>query len=278
MRQRGNGPLQVNIRQGRGRGHRIRAVVCPRQPPPTKPPPTVVGHDRQQPVPGAPLPFIELTPVGEGPLQANLPLELLPRRLTPSGIANHLNFRCPAVGVRAFSLPRARGAPLVLAKTDHRSNGRRPHRGVAFGTMEQRLSLITLGVTDLHRAHSFYQRLGWHGHEVQQTVFFQAGGLAVSLWSRDELAADLGVSDHKGGGFGGIALAHNVRSPAEVDAILAAAANAGATITRTAAETFYGGYAGAFCDPDGYSWEIAHNPGFLLAEDGTITLPDFSAG
>lgn len=144
--------------------------------------------------------------------------------------------------------------------------------------MEQRLSLITLGVADLHRAQSFYEQLGWHGQEVQETVFFQAGGLAVSLWSGDSLAADLGVIDHKAGGFGGIALSHNVRSPAHVDEILSAAQNAGATITRQAAETSYGGYAGAFSDPDGHSWEIAHNPGFPLADDGTITLPDLSAG
>ncbi|MBE9373588.1 VOC family protein [Saccharopolyspora sp. HNM0983] len=143
--------------------------------------------------------------------------------------------------------------------------------------MEQRLSLITLGVTDLHRAHAFYERLGWHGQEVQETVFFQAGGLAVSLWARDKLAADLGISNPAADGFGGVALAHNVRSPTEVDEILVAARDAGATITRAAGETFYGGYAGAFCDLDGHAWEIAYNPGFALADDGTITLPDFSA-
>ncbi len=142
--------------------------------------------------------------------------------------------------------------------------------------MEQRLSLITLGVADVHLAHSFYQRLGWQGQEVQETVFFQAGGLAFSLWSREKLAADLGVTDHAADGFGGVALAHNVRSPTEVDQILAAAEEAGARITRAAAETFYGGYAGAFSDPDGHLWEIAHNPGFALADDGTITVPDFS--
>lgn len=144
--------------------------------------------------------------------------------------------------------------------------------------MEQRLSLITLGVADLPRARAFYERLGWRGQEVEETVFFQAGGLAVSLWAREKLAADLGVADEGADGFGGLGLAHNVRSPAEVDEILAAAEDAGATITRAAGETFYGGYAGAFCDPDGHAWEIAHNPGFALADDGTITLPDFSAG
>ena len=142
--------------------------------------------------------------------------------------------------------------------------------------MQQRLSLITLGVADVHLAYSFYERLGWRGQEVQETVFFQAGGLAVSLWSREKLAADLGVTDQASGGFGGVALAHNVRAPAEVDQILAAAEEAGARITRAANPTFYGGYAGAFCDLDGHSWEIAHNPGFALADDGTITVPDFT--
>lgn len=144
--------------------------------------------------------------------------------------------------------------------------------------MEQRLSLITLGVADLARAHRFYQRLGWRGQEVQETVFFQAGGLAVSLWAREKLSADLGIADQGDDGFGGVALAHNVRSRSEVDEILATAEDAGATITRAAGETFYGGYAGAFRDLDGHAWEIAYNPGFSLAEDGAITVPDFSAG
>ncbi|OBJ13778.1 VOC family protein [Mycobacterium colombiense] len=142
--------------------------------------------------------------------------------------------------------------------------------------MEQRLSLITLGVADLDRAQRFYERLGWRGQRVQETVFFQAGGLAVSLWAREKLSADLGITDHGDDGFGGVSLAHNVRSRAEVDEILATAEDAGATITRAATETFYGGYAGAFRDLDGHAWEVAHNPGFPLAEDGAITVPDFS--
>lgn len=144
--------------------------------------------------------------------------------------------------------------------------------------MEQRLSLVTLGVADLQRAHDFYRRLGWQGQEVEETVFFQTGGLAVGLWSRQKLAADLGVVDESTDGFGGVSLAHNVRSRGEVDEVLATAQAAGATITRAAGDTFYGGYAGAFRDPDGHAWEIAHNPGFTLADDGSITLPDFSAG
>lgn len=138
--------------------------------------------------------------------------------------------------------------------------------------MEQRVSLITLGVDDLARARDFYAALGWRGQEVEQTVFFQAGGLVVVLWSRAALAADSGVPDTPG--TGGVALAHNVRSRPEVDAVLDEAVAAGATLTRPAADTFYGGYAGCFADPDGHVWEVAHNPGFALADDGTLTVPD----
>ena len=143
--------------------------------------------------------------------------------------------------------------------------------------MEQRVSLITLGVRDLARSRAFYEALGWRGHEVEETVFFQAGGMALALWSRAQLAADAGVIDeHPTAAFGGIALAHNVRSAAEVDALIAAALGAGAVVTHVPAETFYGGYAGYFADPDGHLWEIAFNPGFPLAPDGTLTLPDFT--
>ena len=149
--------------------------------------------------------------------------------------------------------------------------------------VEQRLSLVTLGVRDLRRARRFYEALGWRGQEVEQTVFFQAGGLAVVLWGREQLAADCGLPDpdvdpDAGGrehhGFGGTALAHNVRSRAQVDEVLAEAEAAGAVVTRSAAETFYGGYAGVFTDPDGHPWEVAWNPGFPLAADGSVTVPD----
>ena len=144
--------------------------------------------------------------------------------------------------------------------------------------MEQRLSLITLGVADLDRARQFYGQLGWHGQQVQETVFFQAGDIGIALWGRDKLAEDSGVDDVGTDGFGGIALAHNVRSEAEVDALVTAAANAGATVTRQPGETFYEGYAGCFTDPDGHVWEIAYNPGFALDQDGAITIPDFGRG
>jgi len=140
--------------------------------------------------------------------------------------------------------------------------------------MEQRISLITLGVADIRRARTFYERLGWSAQEVEETVFFQAGGMALVLWGREKLAADSGVADT---GPGCLTLAQNVRSRAEVDATLADAAAAGAEITQPAHETFYGGYAGHFRDPDGHVWEIAWNPGFTLNPDGSLTLPDFSA-
>ncbi|HEX6339057.1 MAG TPA: VOC family protein [Jiangellaceae bacterium] len=141
--------------------------------------------------------------------------------------------------------------------------------------MEQRISLITLGVADVGRAKEFYERLGWQGQEVEETVFFQAGGTVVVLWGRDKLADDAGIDDVNRGGFGGIAIAHNVRSRAEVDDVLADAADAGAAITRAARETFYGGFAGCFTDPDGHVWEIAYNPGFTFGPDGSVILPDF---
>jgi predicted lactoylglutathione lyase len=142
--------------------------------------------------------------------------------------------------------------------------------------MEQRISLVTLGVSDLSRAFEFYQRLGWHGQEVEGTVFFQTGGIGLILWHQDKLADDAGLESSSGTGFRGVALAHNVRAKDEVDSIISAAQAAGGTVARTPADTFYGGYAGYFTDPDGHAWEIAYNPGFSIAEDGSITIPDFT--
>ncbi|WP_411150388.1 VOC family protein [Streptomyces sp. A30] len=141
--------------------------------------------------------------------------------------------------------------------------------------MEQRVTLITLGVSDLAQSKAFYEALGWQGQEVQETVFFQAGGLGLVLWDRDKLAADCGLEAGKADGFGGIVLAHNVRSDAEVDELLAAVERAGGTVTKPAAVNEIGFYSSAFVDPDGHAWEVAHNPGFPLAADGTVTLPDF---
>jgi catechol 2,3-dioxygenase-like lactoylglutathione lyase family enzyme len=138
--------------------------------------------------------------------------------------------------------------------------------------MEQRVSLITLGVRDLERARAFYEALGWRtacepGSDV---VFFQSGGMVLALWGREQLAEDSAVED--GGGWGGVTLARNLSSPAEVDAAMALAAAAGARTGRKAGPTFWGGYSGIFIDPDGHPWEVAHNPGWTLGEDGSISL------
>ncbi len=129
--------------------------------------------------------------------------------------------------------------------------------------MEPRISLITLGVADLERATRFYQDcLGLPRIETPPSVtFFELGKTWLALWSRESLAADAGV-EAAGSGFRGFALAHNVRSPAEVDALLARAAEYGATITKPGQATDWGGYAGYFSDPDGFLWEVAHNPAF----------------
>jgi uncharacterized protein len=138
--------------------------------------------------------------------------------------------------------------------------------------VEQRLSLVTLGVADLAVARRFYEALGWRtGAEPDDdVVFFQAGSMVVALWSRASLAEDSGVEDK--GGWGGVTLAYNTRSPAEVDAVLDEARAAGATIAREGGETFWGGYSGVFVDPDGHPWEVAHNPHWTLLEDGSIRL------
>lgn len=138
--------------------------------------------------------------------------------------------------------------------------------------MEQRVSLVTLGVADLAASRAFYEALGWSSASDpdQGVVFFQTGSMVLGLWSREDLAKDSGLEDT--GGWGGITLAHNVRSPAEVDAVIAEARAAGATIARGGATTFWGGYSGAFLDPDGHAWEVAHNPGWELGTDGSVTL------
>jgi predicted lactoylglutathione lyase len=129
----------------------------------------------------------------------------------------------------------------------------------------------------VNRARRFYEQLGWQGQEVEQTVFFQAGCIVLTLWSREKLALDSGIGQVDGGsgGFSGVVLAHNVRSEGEVTEVITAAVNAGGSVTRQPQATFYGGYAGYFSDPDGHLWEVAFNPGFELGEDGSLTLPDF---
>ena len=137
--------------------------------------------------------------------------------------------------------------------------------------MEPRISLVTLGVSDVGRARAFYESLGWSSEAPDdEIVFFQAGGLIVALWNRASLAQDSAVRDD--GGWGGITLAHNVESPAAVERLLNQARAAGATIAREGAATFWGGFSGVFHDPDGHAWEVAHNPGWPLGADGSVRL------
>ena len=137
--------------------------------------------------------------------------------------------------------------------------------------MEQRLSLITLGVSDVRRSRKFYEDLGWKGQSPDDdVVFFQAGGMVFALWDRANLAEDSGVSDP--GGSSGFTLAYNVSSPAEADAVAEEVRAAGGTVTREPAETFWGGYSFAFTDPDGHPWEVAHNPHWTITADGRTLL------
>ncbi len=139
--------------------------------------------------------------------------------------------------------------------------------------MEQRLTLVTLGVADLERAIGFYRALGWEPHPgsvAGEVAFFQTGGIALALWSRASLAEDSCMEDT--GGWGGVTLAHNVRSSAEVDAVLADAERAGARIGRAGAPTPWGGYSGVFIDPEGHPWEVAWNPGWRLDASGAVHL------
>jgi predicted lactoylglutathione lyase len=139
--------------------------------------------------------------------------------------------------------------------------------------MKQSVSLITLGVADYGRAKAFYEALGWSARlNIEETAFFQANGVVLTLWAREKLAEDIGIRD-EGARWGGIVLAHNVGSRDEVDEIVELARAHGAEVSREPAETFYGGYAGGFRDLDGHAWEIAHNPGFGLGDDGSVILP-----
>jgi catechol 2,3-dioxygenase-like lactoylglutathione lyase family enzyme len=139
--------------------------------------------------------------------------------------------------------------------------------------MEQRISMVTLGVRDLAVAHRFYEALGWRPHaspEGADVVFFQVGGVVLGLWGREQLAEDSCVADS--GGWGGVTLAHNVAEPAAVDEVLARAEAAGGRIGRPGAPTFWGGYGGVFLDPDGHPWEVAHNPDWTITADGATLI------
>ena len=140
--------------------------------------------------------------------------------------------------------------------------------------VDQRLSLTTLGVSDLPRARAFYEALGWttQAEPDDDVVFFQAGGMIVALWDRAKLAEDSAVED--AGGWGGVTLAYNTRSNDEVDEVIEEARRAGAEIGKEPGETFWGGYSGVFIDPAGHPWEVAHNPRWTIEADGSVTLPD----
>lgn len=139
--------------------------------------------------------------------------------------------------------------------------------------MRQRVSLITLGVTDLARSRRFYEGLGWttNAEPDAEVLFFQAGDMVFGLWNRGKLTEDSCTQDS--GGWGGVTLALNLESPEAVDATIKEARAAGATIGREPAETFWGGYSAVFLDPDGHPWEIAHNPGWELTPEGGVRLP-----
>jgi len=137
--------------------------------------------------------------------------------------------------------------------------------------MKQRVNVITLGVWDVERARSFYEALGWEGQSPDgDVIFFQAGEMVFALWDRGKLASDSEVEDSPG--WGGVTLAVCLESRAEVDRVTEQAREAGATIGREPGETFWGGYDSIIIDPDGHPWEIAHNPGWTLTDDGGVRL------
>jgi hypothetical protein len=140
--------------------------------------------------------------------------------------------------------------------------------------MEPRLTLVTLGVADVARSKAFYEALGFvaSGFENPDVAFYEAGGVVLALFGRHALAEDAGVTDD-GRGFRGVSLAHNTRSEAEVDAVLAHAVASGATLIKPGQRVFWGGYSGYFADPDGHLWEVAYNPGFPLDAAGRLQLP-----
>ena len=140
--------------------------------------------------------------------------------------------------------------------------------------MEQRISIVTLGVANLQHSGKFYERLGWRRSMAgaEGIIFFQAGGMALALYPRSHLAKDANIPP-EGHGFAGIALAYNARTREEVDSVLAEAEAAGAKICKPARDAFWGGYSGYFRDPDDFLWEVAWNPSFPIAVDGSLHLP-----
>ena len=140
--------------------------------------------------------------------------------------------------------------------------------------MEPRISLLTLGVSDLTRSMAFYEKLGSKPSPAgnEHVAFFQAGAMALGLYGRAALAEDAHLPA-QGSGFGGVTIAYKARSKAEVDAVFAEAVAAGAKALKKPVDVFWGGYSGYFADPDGHPWEVAWNPGFTLDADGALRLP-----
>jgi predicted lactoylglutathione lyase len=159
-------------------------------------------------------------------------------------------------------------------REDNRPDRARDLTPLVRRTMEQRLSVLSLGVRDLERSRAFYESLGWQcsTRSTEEVVFFQLGGIALSLLPRGMLAREADLPE-QGSGFSGVTLAYNTRSKAEVEMVMNEAEEAGARIVKAAQSSAWGGNSGYFADPDGYLWEIAWNPGFDLADDGRITLP-----
>jgi catechol 2,3-dioxygenase-like lactoylglutathione lyase family enzyme len=146
--------------------------------------------------------------------------------------------------------------------------------------MDQRITMITLGVRDLARARKFYEALGWKAHIAGggDIVFFQLQGSVLGLYPRPALAEDAALHDDApDAAFGGIALAYNGRDKAEVDRVLVEAKAAGAKILKPAQDVFWGGYSGYFADLDGHPWEVAFNPHWPLEPDGSLKMKDKAA-
>lgn len=144
-------------------------------------------------------------------------------------------------------------------------------------TIPARITVITLGVTDLERATEFYRRLGWPMSSASvpgEVSFFGTVGCVLALFGHQALAADAGVDPTPPVSYRGVATAINVGSPAEVDAALAAAADAGGRLVKPGEVVSWGGYSGYFADPDGHLWEVAHNPYWPQDATGLVTLPD----
>ena len=204
------------------------------------------------------------------------------RALPPTPLAPDSGFaRVPPQGrsdAKSQMTATAKAAQTDSARVRLPSAQQHPSQGNRYDSaMEQRVSSISLGVEDLKRSRAFYERLGWQCQEVGETVVFRVGAIALVLRGRDELALDCGVFDERAGGFGGVVLAHNVGSEAEVEDIVTSAERAGGTVTADASRTPSGGYTAFFTDPDGHAWEVACNAALPLAEEGSITVPDLSS-